>query len=166
MPRDFADDVQIGYGVRIHRETRSCDRSQHAARKRRTQAAQGHRESLKVTLRPRSGAQRMVKRIDGVLAVSAGVRVVTAQPTRRCSTNGTESDHARRAVPPQRGRRRREPAYRPATLTWKDATGTDVRIPLKVRPRGKSRREDTACEFPPLRLNFPKDVLPARRFRR
>jgi hypothetical protein len=50
-----------------------------------------------------------------------------------------------------------EPAYRPATLTWKDATGTDVRIPLEVRPRGKSRREETACEFPPLRLNFPKD---------
>ncbi len=50
-----------------------------------------------------------------------------------------------------------EPAYRPATLTWKDAAGTDVRIPLEVRPRGKSRRDELACEFPPLRLNFPKD---------
>ncbi len=49
-----------------------------------------------------------------------------------------------------------EPKYRSATLIWKDAAGADVRIPLEVRPRGKSRREDLACEFPPLRLNFSK----------
>ena len=31
-------------------------------------------------------------------------------------------------------------------------------MPLKVKPRGKSRRDDAACKFPPLRLNFPKET--------
>jgi len=51
-----------------------------------------------------------------------------------------------------------EPVYQNATLIWKDASGAEVRMPLKVKPRGKSRRADTACKFPPLRLNFPKDT--------
>ena len=51
-----------------------------------------------------------------------------------------------------------DPAYRSATLIWKDATGGDVRVALETRPRGKSRRDDLACEFPPLRLNFAKDA--------
>ena len=49
-----------------------------------------------------------------------------------------------------------DPAYRTATLIWKDASGVDVRIPVAVKPRGKSRRRDGACQFPPLRLNFSK----------
>ncbi len=49
-----------------------------------------------------------------------------------------------------------EPTYRPAALIWKDAAGAEVRIPLEVKPRGHSRRSDQACDFPPLRLNFPK----------
>ena len=51
-----------------------------------------------------------------------------------------------------------DPQYRSGTIVWKDASGADVRMPLKVKPRGKSRRDDDACEFPPLRLNFPKDT--------
>jgi hypothetical protein len=49
-----------------------------------------------------------------------------------------------------------DPPYRDATLVWTDASGADVRIPLKIKPRGKSRRSDVACRFPPLRLNLPK----------
>jgi hypothetical protein len=50
-----------------------------------------------------------------------------------------------------------EPEDRPGTLTWRDAAGTDHAIPIEVRPRGKSRRRDTVCQFPPLRLDFPKE---------
>ncbi len=50
-----------------------------------------------------------------------------------------------------------EAAYQNGALIWKDASGVEVRVPLKVKPRGKSRRKDAACDFPPLRLNFPKD---------
>jgi len=51
-----------------------------------------------------------------------------------------------------------DPQYRSGTIVWKDASGAEVRVPLKLKPRGKSRRDDDACEFPPLRLNFPKDT--------
>ncbi len=51
-----------------------------------------------------------------------------------------------------------EPAYQSGVLVWKDASGTEVRTALKLKPRGKSRRDDAACKFPPLRLNFPKDA--------
>jgi len=51
-----------------------------------------------------------------------------------------------------------EPTYQNGALVWKDASGTDVRMALKLKPRGKSRRDDDACKFPPLRLNFPKDT--------
>ena len=57
-----------------------------------------------------------------------------------------------------------DPPYRPATLIWKDASGTDVRIPLEIKPRGKSRRKDIACQFPPLRLNFPENGPPGTPF--
>ncbi len=55
-------------------------------------------------------------------------------------------------------------AYQNATVVWKDASGTEVRMPLKAKPRGKSRRKDAACDFPPLRLNFPKDTPPGTPF--
>ncbi len=51
-----------------------------------------------------------------------------------------------------------DPQYRSGTIVWKDASGAEVRVPVKVKPRGKSRRDDDACEFPPLRLNFPKEI--------
>jgi hypothetical protein len=51
-----------------------------------------------------------------------------------------------------------DPPYRDATLVWKDAAGADQRVALKVKPRGNSRRRPSACRFPPLRLNFPKNM--------
>ncbi len=49
---------------------------------------------------------------------------------------------------------RDDPAYQPARIEV-DAPGGPLSIDLRVRVRGKSRKE--ACEFPPLLLNFPDD---------
>ncbi len=49
-----------------------------------------------------------------------------------------------------------DPGYRDVTLILQDGAVGAVRIPLKIKPRGKSRRSVSACRFPPLRLNFPK----------
>lgn len=48
------------------------------------------------------------------------------------------------------------PQSRPATIVWRDETGAERRIPLDVRARGKSRRREDVCDFPPIRLDFPK----------
>ena len=50
-----------------------------------------------------------------------------------------------------------DPPYRDFALVWKNDAGADVRVPLKAKPRGNSRRRQSACHFPPLRLNFPKN---------
>jgi len=49
-----------------------------------------------------------------------------------------------------------DPPYREVTLVWRNDAGADVRVALKAKPRGNSRRRQSACHFPPLRLNFPK----------
>lgn len=49
-----------------------------------------------------------------------------------------------------------DPVYRPAELLWIDDSGTAHRSALQIKPRGKSRRRDEVCQFPPLRLDFPK----------
>ncbi len=49
-------------------------------------------------------------------------------------------------------RTRENPEYQAATLAYRDASGNDVAVPLRVRVRGKSRA--AVCEFPPLLLNF------------
>jgi hypothetical protein len=52
-----------------------------------------------------------------------------------------------------------EPEYRPGTLRFVDADGVTQQVEIKVRPRGKSRRDRTVCSFPPLRLNFKAKQL-------
>jgi hypothetical protein len=54
-------------------------------------------------------------------------------------------------------RARQNPEYQPATLAYRDASGSEVTVPLRVRVRGKSRA--VACSFPPLLLNFRTAVL-------
>jgi hypothetical protein len=49
-------------------------------------------------------------------------------------------------------RARQNPEYQPGTLAYRDASGKDVSVPLRVRVRGKSRA--AVCSFPPLLLNF------------
>jgi hypothetical protein len=49
-------------------------------------------------------------------------------------------------------RSKADPEYHEATLAYRDAAGSDVTVPLRIRVRGKSRV--VACSFPPLLLNF------------
>jgi hypothetical protein len=49
-------------------------------------------------------------------------------------------------------RAREDPQYQEAKLTYRDAAGSEVAVPLRLRVRGKSRA--AMCGFPPLLLNF------------
>ena len=51
-----------------------------------------------------------------------------------------------------------EPAYQSGDADLEGCIRHRSSHPLKLKPRGKSRRDDAACKFPPLRLNFPKDA--------
>jgi hypothetical protein len=46
-----------------------------------------------------------------------------------------------------------------ATLTVKDSSGTPVTIPIEIAPRGHFRLRNDVCNFPPIRLIFPKQGL-------
>ncbi len=49
-----------------------------------------------------------------------------------------------------------------AELSYPTTSGEVVDVPLKVRLRGRSRRDPAYCDFPPLKLDFDKDDdLPA-----
>jgi hypothetical protein len=50
--------------------------------------------------------------------------------------------------------------YQPATLTFSLGKKQRETWEIKIRPRGKYRRK--VCQFPPLKLNFPKDELKAQ----
>jgi len=50
---------------------------------------------------------------------------------------------------------RDDPEYQPSRIEVANAQGEPLSTDLRVRVRGKSRKE--ACEFPPLLLNFPDD---------
>ncbi len=49
-----------------------------------------------------------------------------------------------------------EPSYHEAILSYTDAEGKVIKLEAKVRARGNTRREAYTCNFPPLRINFPK----------
>jgi hypothetical protein len=46
-----------------------------------------------------------------------------------------------------------------ATLTLKDSSGAPVTIPIEISPRGHFRLRNDVCNFPPIRLIFPKQGL-------
>jgi hypothetical protein len=52
--------------------------------------------------------------------------------------------------------RHEDSEYRDGTITIHEADGSTTQLPLKVKTRGKFRLKKSTCEFPPLRLNFPK----------
>jgi hypothetical protein len=45
------------------------------------------------------------------------------------------------------------------TLTYEDTPGYAVALPVRFRTRGNWRRNPAHCNFPPLRLNFQKQVV-------
>lgn len=44
-----------------------------------------------------------------------------------------------------------------ATLTYRDASGAPVALAIKAKTRGHWRLKPSQCDFPPLRLDFPKE---------
>ena len=46
-----------------------------------------------------------------------------------------------------------------ATLTVNDSSGNPVAIPVEISPRGHFRLRNDICNFPPLRVIFPKEGL-------
>jgi hypothetical protein len=46
-----------------------------------------------------------------------------------------------------------------ATLTVKDSSGSPMTIPIEIEPRGHFRLRNDVCNFPPIRLIFPKQGL-------
>jgi hypothetical protein len=52
-----------------------------------------------------------------------------------------------------------EPAYRDATLGFRTGDGAWREVAIELRPRGKSRRDRTVCNFPPLSLKLPTAEL-------
>jgi hypothetical protein len=46
-----------------------------------------------------------------------------------------------------------------ATITVKDSSGNPVTIPVEISPRGHFRLRSDVCNFPPIRLIFPKSGL-------
>jgi hypothetical protein len=55
--------------------------------------------------------------------------------------------------------RNAEAAYRPATFRYTTPDGTELDVPIQVRPRGKSRRFNNYCQVPPLRLKFERKEM-------
>jgi hypothetical protein len=45
------------------------------------------------------------------------------------------------------------------TVTFTDLSGTETTKPVQVRARGHFRRDPANCNFPPLRLNFPRGEM-------
>ena len=52
-----------------------------------------------------------------------------------------------------------EREYHPATVKYTTSSGGEEVINLKVRVRGKHRRDPNVCSFPPLLLNFPRKSI-------
>lgn len=47
----------------------------------------------------------------------------------------------------------------PAKFHYTDADGSVVEVDIEIRTRGRFRRMEETCRFPPLRLNFKKSVV-------
>ena len=50
------------------------------------------------------------------------------------------------------------PTYHPVTLSYKNKDSSEVSIPVKMKTRGHFRKLKSNCKYPPLLINFPKDV--------
>ncbi len=57
-----------------------------------------------------------------------------------------------------------DPNYHKAILGYTDETGRDWDIEVKVKARGNYRKDPFMCDFPPLRINFDKDMTEPRHF--
>lgn len=53
-------------------------------------------------------------------------------------------------------RKRSDTEYLDGTFAYTDASGQEVTLDLRLRARGRYRRQATTCDLPPIRLNFKK----------
>jgi len=51
-----------------------------------------------------------------------------------------------------------ERSYHPGTIMYKNTSGEDIEVPLKLRVRGNFRRKSGVCRIPPIRLNFARET--------
>ncbi len=55
--------------------------------------------------------------------------------------------------------RSQEPEQFPAVFSYSDTGGEKVSLDLKINTRGRFRLRKRTCNFPPIRLDFPKDSV-------
>jgi hypothetical protein len=55
--------------------------------------------------------------------------------------------------------RGQESEEHPGTVSYVNAEGTAVTVPVDIRTRGKTRLQPKICRFPPVRLDFPSDEV-------
>ena len=48
------------------------------------------------------------------------------------------------------------PSYHDATLTYKDSDGKEQTTKIEIKARGRYRRDQLICHYPPIRMKFPK----------
>ena len=51
-----------------------------------------------------------------------------------------------------------DPEDRPALMSWTDLDGSSGSLDIEYRARGKSRRQQDKCYFPPIRLDIPRSA--------
>ncbi|MBK8705634.1 MAG: hypothetical protein IPN33_20100 [Saprospiraceae bacterium] len=56
---------------------------------------------------------------------------------------------------------RRRDTYQEAQFSYEDLSGAETSSTIEIKPRGKFRRR--VCDFPPLKLKFPKKAITRRR---
>jgi hypothetical protein len=61
-------------------------------------------------------------------------------------------------------RNRSDTEYLDGTLAYTDASGNEHRLDLKLRARGKYRKQKSTCDVPPIRLNFRKEQVMGTEF--
>jgi hypothetical protein len=61
-------------------------------------------------------------------------------------------------------RNRSDTEYLDGTLAYTDASGNEHRLDLKLRARGKYRKQRSTCDMPPIRLNFRKEQVMGTEF--
>jgi hypothetical protein len=61
-------------------------------------------------------------------------------------------------------RERNDTEYLDGTLLYTDASGTEHLLDLKLRARGKYRKQKSTCDLPPIRLNFRKKQVMGTEF--
>ena len=61
-------------------------------------------------------------------------------------------------------KKRSDTEYLEGTFAYTDTSGQEVKLDLRLRARGRYRRQKTTCDLPPVRLNFKKKQVEGTEF--